>query len=498
LEFIAGEVVNDEQNEQPAGPSGSGDQLDREIHEALGGKSIEDLLDETESLPRQRSRRRQREISVGAIVPCKVVTIDDRQSVLMQMGPKDQGYVSLTQFDKAPEAGEIFQLEVVRYDDDEDMWVLSREGAVERATWEDLRVGQIVEGMVEKCNKGGLEVRFSSIKAFMPLSQISMYRVEHPEEYVNQKIRCQVVEVDRRENRIIVSARALMEVEAAKRREELMATVTEGDVMEGVVRQIMPYGAFVDLGGVDGLVHVSQMSYSRGVKPEDVVSIGQTVTVTILKIDEETGKLSLGMKQTMADPWAEVESKYPPGFLATGKIVKLEGFGAFVELEPGLEALIPISELTWKGRVHHPSDVVQAGQEVQAVVLQVEADRRRISLSLKQAQANPWAGAAQRLGADMEVAGKVTRIADFGAFVEVEPGVEGLVHISELSNEHVRAVRDVVKEGDSLNVRILSVDEDARRISLTAKSGSSGGGHVSAFADKPKKNRKKPLNGGLD
>ena len=426
------------------------------------------------------------------------MAIDDRQAVLMQMGPKDQGYVSLEQFDKAPEAGDILQLEVVRYDDDEDMWVLSREGAVERATWEDLKVGQIVEAFVERSNKGGLEVRFSRIHAFMPLSQISMYRVEEPQEYVNQKLRCQVVEVDRRENRVIVSARALLELEAQKQREALLAELAEGDVREGVVRQVMPYGAFVDLGGVDGLVHVSQMSYSRVEDPAQIVQPGQTVTVKVLKIDEDNGKISLGMKQMQPDPWDLAEANHPLGSLATGRVTKLERFGAFVELEPGLEALIPISELSWTQRIGHASDVLEVGQAVQALVLAVEPPRRRMSLSLKQAQANPWAGATQKYPRQSEQTGTVTRIAEFGAFVQLEPGVEGLAHISELSDEHVRRVGDVVQEGQQIRVRVLDVDEEARRISLSAKALVQADEAADARPAKPVKKRKRPLRGGLD
>ncbi len=491
--------MNDESNQQPTPASGADDPLQREIEEALGGKSIEDLLDEADSMPKARSRGRRREVTEGSIVPGRVMDIDDRQSVLLQIGPKDQGYVPLEQFDKAPEHGDILQLEVVRYDRDEDMWVLSREGAVQRATWEDLKVGLIVEAMVEKSNKGGLEVKFNGISGFMPLSQISLYRVEDPEQCVNTKLRCQVIELDRRENRIILSARSLLELEAQKLREQLMAELEVGDVREGTVRQVMPYGAFVDLGGVDGLVHVSQMSYARSSNPEDLVQAGQAVTVKILKIDEETGKLSLGMKQVQPDPWDAVEAKYPPGYLATGKVVKLEGFGAFVQLEPGLEALLPISELSWTERVRHPSDILKEGQDVQAVVLQVEPDRRRMSLSLKLAQANPWTGVAQKYPVQTELTGTVKRIADFGAFVELEPGVEGLVHISELSEQRIRSVGDVAKEGATINVRVLSVDEEARRISLTAKTDAAGlAPGEEPPPPLPPKKRKKPLKGGLD
>ena len=249
---------------------------------------------------------------------------------------------------------------------------------------------------------------------------------------------------------------------------------------------------------MDGLVHVSQMSYTRVENPADIVQVGQTVTVQVLKIDLENNRISLGMKQTLPDPWDSVEAKYSSGSVVTGTVTKLESFGAFVELEPGLEGLIPISEMTWSGRPRHAGEVVQVGQTVQPLVLQIDAAQRRISLSLKQAQANPWAGAAGKFPAGTELTGKVTRIAEFGAFVELVAGVEGLVHISELSDEHVRRVEDVVQIGQPVTVRVRDVDEPARRISLTMKGFYSTGAAQPATEAKPGKKRKRPLRGGLD
>ena len=480
-------------------------ELQREIDEALGGKSLEALLDESGALPAKPARGGPGRPGPGSIVPCRIVAID-RQSVLVEMGGKDQGYVPLTQFDKPPPVGDIIQLEIVRYDGDEDMWVLSRQGAVERATWDDLKDGQIVDAFVEGLNKGGLEVRFNAIRAFMPISQISLYRVEDASEYLGKKIRCQVVEVHRGEKRVIVSARAVLELEEQQKREQLMAELKEGDVRDGIVRQVMAYGAFVDLGGVDGLVHVSQMSYARVENPADLVQPGQKVQVKVLKIDKEANRISLGMKQIMPDPWQAAENKYAVGTLATVKVLKLEAFGAFAELEPGLEGLIPVSEMSWMQRVRHPSDVLAVGQMVQAAVLSIDAGKRRLSLSVKQVQANPWAGAAQRFALQTEHEGKVTRIVEFGAFVELEPGVEGLIHISQLSDQRVKQVGDVVQVGQTLRVRVLETDEPARRISLTLKGvlqpGQEGAaatpaGATPAEAGKPKK-RKKPLRGGLE
>ena len=466
--------------------------------EALGGRSIDELLDEADGLPAPPTRAGG-PLDSGAIARCRVVAVD-RDVVLVEMGGKDQGYVPLVQFEKSPSPGDLIQLEIVRYDRAEDMWVLSREGAVERATWEDLKEGQIVEAFVEGLNKGGLEVKFNAIRAFMPLSQISLYRVEDASEMLRTKIRCQVVEVDRREKRVIVSARALLELEAAKKKEEILASLEEGQVRKGTVRQVMPYGAFVDLGGgLDGLVHVSQMTYGRVEDPTQLVQPGQPVDVMVLKIDRENNRISLGMKQTLPDPWDTVEANFPSGKLVTGKVVRLENFGAFVELTPGVEALLPISEMSWTQRLRHPSEVLHVGQMVEVAVLTTDLERRRISLSLKQVQANPWTGAAQKFPPNSEQTGTVNRIADFGAFVELEPGVDGLVHISEMSDEHVRRVEDLLQVGQQVRVIVKDIDEGNRRISLTMKGTSPKEGAAEPAAEaKPQKKRKKPLRGGLE
>ncbi len=485
-------------SETPEESGGIDEALEREIDEALGGLSLENLLDQ--AAPPPEALDRGGEVEPGQIRRGTVVMVDS-QVLLVELGGKDQGAVMVEQFEELPAVGDEIELAVVRYDADEDLWVLSREGAIERATWEDLSVGQTVEAFVEGSNKGGLEVRFSGIQAFMPLSQISMYRVEEPGELVGQKLRCQVVEVDRGQKRVIVSGRAVMEVEAEKKREQLMAELAEGDVREGVVRQVMPYGAFVDLGGVDGLVHVSQMSYARVKDPADVVQPGQRITVQVLKIDEEAGRIALGMKQVAPDPWDGAEGKYPPGALVTGQITNLQDFGAFCQIEDGVEALIPISEMTWTRRLNHPSQILQAGETVQTVVLSVDPERRRMSLSIKQAQADPWAGTSTHYPAQSVQDGRVTRITDFGAFVELSPGVEGLLHVSEMSDKHVRSPAEVVQVDQSVRVRVLEVSEADRRMSLSLKAvpAAEDSSAADAPADaKPAKPRKHPLRGGLD
>jgi small subunit ribosomal protein S1 len=490
--------MTDESNELESGGGMVDDALDREIQDALGGKSLEDLLDETAPAP-QRAAADGGPIEPGQIRPAIVVSID-RDMVMVHMGGKDQGMVPLNQFTEPPAVGAQLTLSVARYDRAEDLWVLSLQGAIEHASWDSLQQGQIVEAMVEGLNKGGLEVKFNGIKAFMPLSQISLYRVEDASEFIRQKLKCQVVEVNKHEQRVIVSARAVLELEAQEKREKLLTELAEGQTREGTVRQVMNFGAFVDLGGVDGLVHVSQISHDRVDDPSKVLQVGQKVQVMVLKIDHEAHRISLGMKQLLQDPWNNVETKYPVGLTVSGTITRIADFGSFCRVEAGLEGLIPISEMSWTQRVKHPSDMLQVGQAVQAQVLAVDPVRKRLSLSIKATQANPWSGVGEHFPASSIVQGKVMRTTDFGAFVELTPGVEGLVHISELSNDRVRRVEDAVQVGQTITVKVLEVSEQARRISLSVKQAMQQeapppGEEAPEF--KPKK-RKKPLRGGLE
>ncbi|HOQ87443.1 MAG TPA: S1 RNA-binding domain-containing protein, partial [Phycisphaerae bacterium] len=362
-----------------------------------------------------------------------------------------------------------------------------------------------VEGRVTGHNKGGLELDIDGIRGFMPISQIELFRADdNLAPYVNQRLKCEVVDIRRDERSVVVSRKAVLQREAEQAKREKFESLQEGMVVTGTVRTIMPYGAFVDIGGVDGLLHVGDMSYTRVNDPKDVVKEGQKLQVMILKIDRETRKIGLGLKQVMPDPWSDVEMKYPPGSRVSGRITRLEGFGAFAELEPGVEGLIPISEMTYERRISHPRDVVKEGDVVHLAVLTVDPAKRRISLSIKQAGVDPWQGASVRWPAESTVEGVVKRVAEFGAFVELTPGVEGLIHISELSDERVRRVEDVVKIGQTVKAKVLEVDEGRRRMSLSIralKESPDYTGEVSAepaAPAAPPKKRKKPLKGGLE
>lgn len=474
--------------------------LDQELDEALGDIHLESLIDL--DIPRSAPAVGPAGVKRGRVI---AIHGDD---IFVDMGGKSQGVLPATQYedDPLPKIGDVVEVTIEGYERSEGILKLSRKGAVVATTWASLDEGVIVEGRVTGHNKGGLELDINGARAFMPISQIDLIRIESEElpSYVNRKLKCAVTEVRREEKNIIVSRREVLKVEEERAREQKYATLVEGQTVTGMVRQIMPYGAFVSIGdGVDGLLHVKDMSYSRVQDPKDVVKEGQKLELMILKIDRETRKISLGLKQVMPDPWMDVEVKYPVDTMLTGRVTRLMEFGAFVELEPGVEGLVPISEMTYERRIAHPKDVVQEGEVVRARVIRLDAAAKKIALSIKQVGDDPWVGASVRWPVNSIVSGTVKRIAAFGAFVELMPGVEGLIHISELSDQRVRSVGDVAKEGQTLQAKVLEVDEDARRISLSVKQLAgvpeyTGGDYTSATPAAEPKKRKKPLKGGLD
>ena len=476
------------------------DDIQQQIEQALGDASIFDLLDAEERALRRTGKQN---IQKGTVV---AVHNDD---VFVDIGGKSQGILPAKQFEgEIPKPGEQVEVVVEQYKPDEGLVLLSLPGAVKDADWDTLEVGQIVEGVVTGHNKGGLELKINGIRAFMPISQIEMFQVDDLHPYVNQKLKCQVIEIDKANKNLVVSRRFVLERELAEKRQKLIDELYEGKTVEGIVKNIMPYGAFVDIGGLDGLLHVRDMSHRRVDDPNEIVHPGQKLELVVLKFDKEEQKLSLGLKQIKPDPWKNVLEKYQPGAVITGRISKLENFGAFVELEEGIEGLIPIGEITYERRIKHPSEILKTGEIVKVKVMQVDPQRKRMSLSIKQVGDDPWLGASVRWPVDSVIEGTVTKITDFGAFVQIAAGVEGLVHISEISDKKIRTPADVLKIGEKVKAKVLSVDEENRRISLSIKQLSSAADYSSEQADvdgqseakspKKAKKRKKPLKGGLD
>jgi small subunit ribosomal protein S1 len=364
--------------------------LERELAEAMGGLTAKDLLGE----PVQQAPRRQAG-EAPARKKGKIMRIHGPDVFVDVPGGRGQGVLPLVQFPEGPPAlGTEVEISIEGYDEANGLLILSRKGAAQDADWSTVAEGMIVEARVTGTNKGGLSVDVNGIRGFMPISQIDLYRVENPEQFVNQRLRCLVTEVKPDERNLVVSARALLEKEREESREKLWQELAEGQVREGVVRSIRDFGAFVDLGGVDGLLHISEMSWTRVQDAASVVQQGQRLKVIVLKIDREKRKVSLGIRQLMPSPWDQATANYAIGTPVKGKVTRLMDFGAFVELEPGVEGLIHISELAPQ-RVRRVADVVQPGQEVQVRVLRVDPAQRKISLSLKQALPKEEAPAAE-------------------------------------------------------------------------------------------------------
>jgi small subunit ribosomal protein S1 len=472
--------------------------LAQEIEAALGDKSLEEIMAEADGTDKPGKK------SAAGVRVGKVIAIN-KSDIFVDMGGRSQGVVTLDQFkadETPPKVGDALEVLIDHYDESQGLLILTRMGIAQKAAWGTMAEGDAVEAKVTAVVKGGkgLECDVNGIRAFLPASQVDTMRVEDQSVYVGQKLTCEIVELDREANNVILSRRKLLEKAGLEAKKKTMAELAEGQVREGTVKTILPFGAFVDLGGVDGLVHVSDMSYSRVNDPNDAVKIGQTVKVQVLKIEEGGRRISLGMKQLLVDPWTVAAEKYKKGASVKGKITNLAAFGAFVEIEPGLEALIPISEMTYKKRINHPSEILTKGQEVEVSILEIDPARRRMSTSLRAFEPDPWAGVERHYLLNTVVPGKVTRITDFGAFVELEPGLDGLVHISEISDKPVQRASDAVRAGQEVQVRVLNVSEADRRISLSLK----GMGpepeptpEEAAEAAKPKKKRKVELKGGL-
>jgi small subunit ribosomal protein S1 len=484
--------------------------LEEEIQNALGDVNLMDIyqLDEAEQAQKAsaKSDKKKSDKTAQGICRGKVLSISG-DDIFVDLGGKSQGVLPKTELeeDEKVEIGQELDVVIARYDARDGLLILSKKTADQRLVWGNLDEGSLVEALVTGTNKGGLELEMKGIKMFMPASQISTYRVEDFEQFVNQKMVCEVTQVERGEKNVIVSRRNVLEREEESKREQLWEELAEGQKRHGVVRSIMDYGAFVDLGGADGLLHVREMSWARVKHPSEILSDGQNIEVVVTKVDKENRKIGLSLKQASGDPWIAAEQKYTVGSRHIAQVTNLMDFGAFAELESGLDGLIPISEMTWAGRVRHPSDVVQVGAQVEVEMIKVDRENRKISMSIKKVQSNPWQNISQRYQKDQIVEGTVARITDFGAFVSLEDGVDGLIHISELSDKRVAQVADVVQEGQTVTVKILSVDEGQGKISLSMKSlieavvseTPAAGDSEASTSDTAKKKKDRPRRGGL-
>ena len=414
-------------------------------------------------------------IAEGEIVKSKVLRVTDTH-VILDVGFKSEGAVPVDEF-KDPsqiKAGDEVEVFLENLEDQEGAVVLSKKKADFMRVWERIRQAyesdQPVEGTLVKKVKGGVVVDLMGVDAFLPGSQIALRRVPNIDELLGEAYLFKIIKLNKRRRNIVVSRRVILEAERATKRGHLMKELQVGQVRKGVVKNITDFGAFIDLGGVDGLLHITDMSYGRVSHPSEVVSIGQEVEVKVLDIDWERERISLGRKQLQEYPWEKVAEKYPVGARVQGKVVSITNYGAFVELEPGIEGLVHISEMSWTRNVRHPSKLVSIGETIEAVVLKVDPAEEKISLGMKQTEQDPWMMLPLKYPVGTRISGKVRNLTSFGAFVEIEPGIDGLIHISDMSwTKRVQHPSEAVKKGDSVDVVILNIDSDNKRISLGLK-----------------------------
>jgi small subunit ribosomal protein S1 len=424
-----------------------------------------------ESLSKQR-------LQSGQLITGEVVKVDD-DFVIVNAGLKSEGLIPADQF-KDPlgvlhvKVGDRVEVVIEALEDGQGTTLLSREKAMRAKAWEDLEKAfeaqSIVTGVMTGKVKGGYTVAINGVRAFLPSSLVDVRPVRDPSYLEGKELEFKVIKIDRKRSNVVVSRRAVVEKEISAERQALLSNLEEGQVVKGVVKNLTDYGAFVDLGGIDGLLHITDLAWKRVKHPSEVLKIGDEIEAKVLRYDRERNRVSLGLKQLGDDPWVDISRRYPERARLFGKVTNITDYGAFVEIEPGVEGLVHVSEMDWTNKNIHPTKVVQLGDEVEVMVLDIDTERRRISLGMKQCQPNPWQEFAANHQKNEKIKGKIKSITDFGVFIGLEGGIDGLVHLSDLSwsAPGEEAVRNY-KKGDDVEAIILAIDPERERISLGIK-----------------------------
>ena len=419
----------------------------------------------------------QATLQEGEVVRGTVVGISER-GVVIDFGYKSEGLVNPAEFTEngviSVKPGDEVEVLVKSMETADGLPILSRADAVRMKAWDDLekayQEGSTVKGRVIERIKGGLRIDIDGIGAFLPGSQVDVRPVRNLDSLRNQEIEAKVIKLNRKRSNVVLSRKAVIENENAGRKDQTLQHIEEEIIVEGQIKNLTDYGAFVDLGGVDGLLHVTDMSWGRLQSPNELFKVGDNIQVKVLKFDRERERVSLGFKQLQPDPWSSVEERFPIGTRVNGKIASVADYGAFVELESGVEGLVHVSEMSWSKRVKHPSKIVNPGDNVEVEVLSVDPKARRISLGMKQIQDNPWQTLNDRYQVGSRVHGRVRNLTDFGAFIEIEDGVDGLVHVSDISwSRRIKHPSEVLKKGQEIDAIITSIDVENRRLSLSIK-----------------------------
>jgi len=417
-----------------------------------------------------------RKFAEGEVMKGTVLKLTDTD-VVVDIGYKSEGVIPVTQFIDGTgrltiKVGDVIDVLLEDTEDGDGHIVLSKEKAEKVRVWEEVEKAYnentIIRGRVIERIKGGLSVDIG-VRAFLPGSQIDVRPVKNLDSLKGKEIECRVIKLNRKRGNIVLSRKLVLETEQQRKKAFTLEVLKEDAEVRGIVKNITDYGVFVDLGGIDGLLHVTDLSWGRVNHPSEMFNVGDEITVKILKYDREKERVSLGYKQLTPDPWTLVRQVYPVGARVTGKVVNITDYGAFIELESGVEGLIHVSEMSWSKRVKHPSKVLQVGQDVEAVVLDVDMENRRISLGMKQTEPDPWSTLAERYAIGSVITGRVRNLTDFGAFIEVEEGIDGLVHVSDISPRRIKHPSEVLKKGERVEAVILNIDTENHRLSLGIK-----------------------------
>jgi small subunit ribosomal protein S1 len=453
-------------------------EFDQEIDSAFE-TAVSDILDPSDLVDLIST---DQDYEVNKIVDGRVIRVED-DCVLVDVGFKSEGTIPRHEWDddeETPEIGDIVKVlieemedELGLADDPYGMVSLSRRKAQKLIEWDNVmnsvNEGQVVTGEVTRKIKGGLLVDIG-VNVFLPASQVDIRRPPDIGDFIGRVVQCEVLKIDEARRNIVVSRRSLIEKQRKEDRERLLEELEEGQVRKGVVKNIAEFGAFVDLGGIDGLLHITDMSWERINHPSEMVSLDQELDVVILNIDREKQKIALGLKQKQKNPWDTVVEKYPKSSTHHGQVVNVMSYGAFVKLEPGIEGLVHISEMSWTKRINHPNELVNIGDEIDVVILGVDPEGQQLSLGMKQTQENPWDHVVERYPEGSVVDGKVRNLTNYGAFVELEEGIDGLLHVSDMSwTRKISHPNEMLERGQQVNCRVLSVDQDRHRIALGLK-----------------------------
>ncbi len=413
----------------------------------------------------------------GEVVTGRIISVD-KDHVLVDIGYKSEGQIRIHEFKDekgniSAQIGDKVEVMVEWWDDEEERVVLSKEKAQNVKVWEEIKKSYddegIIEGVITSRVKGGFSVDIG-VQAFLPGSQADLRPIRNLDDLVGKKYKFKILKYNRKRSNIVLSRRAILEEEREQKRTATLAVIEEGKILDGVVKNITEYGVFVDLGGVDGLLHITDISWGRVKHPSELFSISDQIKVKVLNFDIEKERVSLGMKQLTPDPWTLAATKYPVGSRVNGKVVSLTDYGAFVELEEGIEGLIHVSEMSWTRKIRHPSKVVSVGEQVDAIVLDIKPDNRRISLGMKQVAPNPWDMVSEKYPIGTTIEGKIKNITDFGLFIGIDEGIDGLVHISDISwTKRIKHPSEIYKKGDLVQAIVLDIDKDNERFSLGVK-----------------------------